>query len=210
MKPWKKILIFLTIIATVPQVTSGCFSFRMSEKKINDFFQQRAIRYTNKHYSINGRNIHYIQVGEDTLPTLLFIHGAPGSLSAFIHFLADTSLLKSFKMISVDRPGYGNSDFGKSVTSLEKQAALILPLLKDISDNVPTILVGHSLGGAVIARIAMDYPEEIDGMLLLAPSISPLLEPDEWFRKPLHSPFFRWMVPKSLRVTNDEILFLEN
>jgi len=42
--------------------------------------------------------------------------------------------------------------------SLEKQAALIADLVRPEVSQRPAILVGHSFGGPVIARIAIDYP----------------------------------------------------
>ena len=55
----------------------------------------------------------------------------------------------------------------------------------------------------------MDYPELIDGIILVAPSIDPNLEPDEWFRGPLAMPFLRWLLPRSIRASNDEIYKLK-
>jgi pimeloyl-ACP methyl ester carboxylesterase len=89
---------------------------------------------------------------------------------------------------------------------MEKQAALLKPLLEKYSKNRPIILVGHSLGGPVIARMAMDYPELVDGLILVAASIDPDLEPNEtWFRAPLATPFLSWLLPASLRASNEEI-----
>ncbi|HEY5692223.1 MAG TPA: alpha/beta hydrolase [Cyclobacteriaceae bacterium] len=41
----------------------------------------------------------------------------------------------------------------------------------------PIILIGHSLGGTVIARMTMDSPELVDGVVMVAPSIDPEIEP---------------------------------
>jgi len=160
-------------------------------------------------YEINNREINYAVIGADSLPTAIFFHGAPGSWSAFIDFMKDEDLIKHVQIVSVDRPGYGHSNFGNSVTSLTAQAKLLQPLLDKFS-HTKNILIGHSLGGPVIARIAMDFPEITNSLIMVAPSIDPSLEPDEdWFRFPLRTPFLRWILPTSFRVTNDEIYFLE-
>lgn len=70
-------------------------------------------------------------------------------------------------------------------------------------------MVGHSLGGPLIARVAMDYPELVDGLIMVAPSIDPGLEPKEWFRAPLATPFFSWILPRSFRASNDELYQLK-
>jgi pimeloyl-ACP methyl ester carboxylesterase len=192
------------------QLTSGCFSFRMSQKEVNKYFSQSPVKPTISKYKVEGRTINYASIGSDTLPTVIFLHGAPGSWSAFVSFFAKSSLYDKAKLISVDRPGYGYSDFGNSEPSLDRQAELLKKILEDNSSTA-TILVGHSLGGPMIAKLAIKYPDLVDALIMVAPSIDPKLEPDEfWFRMPLHTPFLRWVLPTSIRVTNDEIYFLKD
>ena len=59
------------------------------------------------------------------------------------------------------------------------------------------------------ARLAMDYPNEIGGLILVAPSIDPELEPEEWYRPVGNVIPFRWWLPVELRVSNQEILPLK-
>jgi pimeloyl-ACP methyl ester carboxylesterase len=108
-------------------------------------------------------------------------------------------------LISVDRPGFGASNFGVAEPSLAKQSEMLKPILEHNQHNRPVILVGHSLGGPLIARMALDYPELVDGLVMVAPSIDPDLEPNEWFRGPLATPFLKIFLPRSLRASNDEI-----
>ena len=209
-RPFYKITALFISLSVVFQLTSGCFSFRMSQKEVNTYFADSKLKPTISAYNIAGRTINYSAIGNDTLPTIIFFHGAPGSWSAFIDFFQNDSLLNKVEMVSVDRPGYGYSNFGNSQPSLQKQTEYFKPLLEKYH-KTPTYLVGHSLGGPIIAKIAMEYPDLIDGLIMVAPSIDPDLEPNEgWFRFPLHTPFLRWILPVSFRVTNDEIYFLED
>jgi pimeloyl-ACP methyl ester carboxylesterase len=58
--------------------------------------------------------------------------------------------------------------------------------------------------------MAMDYPALIDGLVIVAGSIDPDLEPNEtWFRAPLATPFLRWILPRSFRASNQEIYHLK-
>ncbi len=190
-------------------VISGCFMFRMTSKSAEKYFLENNVAAELDIYSIGQRTINYVSIPNPTKPTILFFHGAPGSWSAFKEFLIDTTLVPIAGLVSVDRPGYGYSDFGMSEPSLSEQSKLLRPLLERFADT-PNILVGHSLGGPVIAKIAMDFPELVDGLILVAPSIDPDLEPEEdWFRTPMRSPFISWMIPTSFLVTNEEIYFLE-
>lgn len=212
-KPIKRFVkftvVFLVLIITF-QLTSGCFSFRMSQKEVDAFFDDSKLKPTITFYEVENRKINYSSIGYDSLPTVIFFHGAPGSWSAFIEFFKNDSLLNEVELVSVDRPGYGNSNFGNSEPSLQKQSEYLQPLLEKFN-STPTYLVGHSLGGPVIAKLAMDYPKLVEGIIMVAPSIDPELEPNEgWFRFPLHTPFLRWVLPTSFRVTNDEIYFLED
>ena len=68
------------------------------------------------------------------------------------------------------------------------------------------VLIGHSLGGPIICRMAMDTAVNYKGLLIVAGSIDPDLEPKEPWRKPLNRPFLRWILPRSFRVSNQEIL----
>ena len=58
--------------------------------------------------------------------------------------------------------------------------------------------------------MAIDYPELVDGLVIVAGSIDPELEPNEtWFRAPLATPFLKWILPRSMRASNDEIYKLK-
>jgi pimeloyl-ACP methyl ester carboxylesterase len=203
-------LIFLLLILAIAISFHSCMSFRMSAREIDDYFKRQHVEVKQQSYISDSREIHYVSAGDSTRPLVLFIHGSPGSLSAFIHFLADTSLLQKGFLITTDRPGFGYSNFGRGIGSLQKQAAILKPILDKYKACRPVILIGHSLGGPLIARMAMDYPELVDGLIIVAGSIDPELEPDEvWFRAPLATPFLSWLLPRSLRASNEEIYHLK-
>ncbi len=204
--PWS---VPLVIFALLMLLMDGCLQFRMSKTEIADYFSNKEYKGTLHKYYSGNRVINYLEVGDSSLPLVVFVHGSPGSLSAFIDFMADTALLGRAQLITVDRPGFGSSNFGMAEPSLQKQAEYLKPILEAHVGQRPVILVGHSLGGPLIARMAMDFPELIDGLIMVAPSIDPELEPNEWFRAPLATPFLSWMLPRSLRASNDEIYHLK-
>ncbi len=187
----------------------SCMTFRMSPGEVDTYFYTRNIPASQHSYTVGKREIHYVKAGDEKKPLVLFVHGSPGSLSAFIHFLADSNLLRRSLLITTDRPGFGYSNFGMGEGSLEKQSQALKPILEEYKSNRPVILVGHSLGGPLIARMAIDYPELVDGLIMVAGSIDPLCEPDEtWFRAPLATPFLSWILPRSFRASNEEIYHL--
>jgi pimeloyl-ACP methyl ester carboxylesterase len=200
----------LILFALIMIVMHSCMTFRMSSKEIDKFFADKNLRATQHEYTSGFRRMHYVEAGDSLKPLVLFVHGSPGSLSAFIDFLADTSLLKKAFLITTDRPGFGYSNFGLAEPSLQKQAEALKPILESHKKNRPVILVGHSLGGPLIARMAMDYPDLVDGLIIVAGSIDPTLEPNEtWFRAPLATPFLSWLLPRSFRASNEEIYQLK-
>ncbi len=163
---------------------------------------------TSGHYQTQGRTIHYVESGDAQNPLVLFVHGSPGDWSAFDSYLVEAELLRRFHMISVDRPGFGSSGFGHYVTSLREQAALLSPLLER-AGSAGALLVGHSLGGSVIARMAMDYPLRVAGLLLVAPAIDPALEELRWYNRLASLSMVRLILPQALDASNQEILPLK-
>jgi pimeloyl-ACP methyl ester carboxylesterase len=211
---WKRIAARTTTVtvvcfAALMLLMDSCMQFRMSKTEIDQFFKGKMYPGIEHSYYVGKQKINYLISGNDSLPLVLFVHGSPGSLSAFIDFMDDTVLLTKTQMISVDRPGFGASNFGYAEPSLVKQCEEIKPILDKHKNNRPVYLVGHSLGGPIIARMAMDYPDLVDGLIFIAASVDPDLEPYEWFRAPLATPFLKWMLPRSIRASNDEIYQLE-
>lgn len=203
----RRIPILFSVLVGFTQIISGCMQFRMSHKKMDRFFASCPVPLQSMHYKVENRTMHYVSMKENGKPPLLFVHGSPGAWDAFKGYFKRDSLIQRYKMMSVDRPGFGYSDFGKHEPSIEKQAAYIAPILK--AQKEPVILVGHSLGGPVIARLAMDYPEYVKALVFIAPSIDPNLEKTKWIQYPAHWKATRWLVPRVLRVTNEEILPLK-
>lgn len=201
---WAPIAIFGFIL-----LMDSCIQFRMSKSEIDTYFKDKEKKGTLRQYTVGKRTLNYLVAGDTNKPLIVFVHGSPGSLSAFIDFMADSTLLKRAQLITVDRPGFGASNFGYAEPSLKKQASLLKPILEEYKNDRPIILVGHSLGGPLIARMAIDYPELVDGLIMVAPSIAPELEPYEWFRAPLATPFLKWLLPRSIRASNDEIYQLK-
>jgi pimeloyl-ACP methyl ester carboxylesterase len=206
----KRLIISYFAILAMAQLFSGCMTFRLSQKEIDEEFKTSKLKPTEHQIKVLGREINYAEIGSDSLPVAFFVHGSPGSWSAFSGFMKDTALLKKVKMVSVDRAGFGFSGLGDGEKSLQKQAAYLKPIVaKYKQSGKKIILIGHSLGGPMLARMAIDYPELIDNLIFVAPSIDPTLEPARWYRYILDSVIFRYMIPRSFRASNLEILYLK-
>lgn len=185
--------------------------FRKSDDKQRAYLLekgQKDVAFDN--YKVDGRTIHYTRSGAEGESLVLLVHGSPGSSDAMLDYLADTSLTRRALLVAVDRPGYGYSDFGETERYLEKQSQQMRPLLEKYRvAGKKAILVGHSYGGPLIARMAIDFPDLVDGLVIVAGSIDPTLEPDYWWSRPLDWWVFRWMTPSAFRVSNQEIIPLK-
>ena len=181
-------------------------TMRKSDKKqAKELLESGQTDFEFHTYDFEGRPIHYVHLGDENLPLVILVHGSPGSSSMFMDYLKDSKLTEKAQVVAVDRPGFGYSGFGKTERSLDKQALVFEEILRRHRSE-KTILVGHSFGGPVIARLAAEFPNLIHGMVMVAGSISPDLEPREWWRKPADFFLIRWLTPSALRVCNQEIL----
>jgi pimeloyl-ACP methyl ester carboxylesterase len=154
--------------------------------------------------------IEYVEMGSGKQATLVFVHGSPGGWHAFVDVLREKEIQKTYTMVAVDRPGYGGSSAGQPERSLAKQAARIMAVVKKVRATAPVILIGHSYGGPVIAKMAKSSPELIDGLVLVAASVDPDLEKTKWFQLVANWRVFRWLLPDMLDVCNQEILALKS
>ncbi len=157
-------------------------------------------------WQFEGRDLHAMEVGDPSLPLVIFVHGTPGDWTAFMGYMADPELQAVARMISVDRLGFGESAAGGVETSLGRQAASLRPLLERDPTGHNAILVGHSLGGPVVGRMAMDFPAQVAGLLIVAGSCDPALEKRTWYQRAGMSPLVRWMVPEELDRANVEMM----
>lgn len=133
---------------------------------------------------------------------LVFLHGSPSSLSAWQGYLMDSLLRTKVNIHAIDRPGYGYSNFGKSMPSINKQSVLISNLINHNKwSNV--IVAGSSYGGPIAARLAVLNPH-VKGVLMISPAIDPSIEKKVWASRLTQWKLTRWTTPRSYRVAGDE------
>jgi len=158
-------------------------------------------------YSVDldsGRfEIAYAATGTPRAQRVIFVHGTPGSMSAWTRYLQNP--IDGAESVAIDRPGFGSTIPSKAVCSFADQAQAIEPLLVQREGKWP-ILVGHSLGGPIVARVAADYPDRIDSIVILAGSLSHKLEHPKWFNYAGAFPLVRLFLSPSLNHSNKEIL----
>lgn len=205
---WKSFYFSATLLIGMSMLYSTA-EMRFSDTAYKLKLRKNAFRYEAKiqYLETKERTLRYLEMGKQNLPLVVFIHGAPSSSRFWKNLLRDSSLLANAKLLAVDRPGYGYSGYGKPEISVKKQAVLIAEILKKKRDQHERIVVhGSSYGGTVAARLAMDYPELVDGLLLQSASMKPHAERTYSISYPTHHPSLRWAMPGSIRTANAEKL----
>ena len=155
-----------------------------------------------------SRRLRYLQIGQDSAkPLLVFIHGAPSSSAWWLSMMRDSSLREDANLLAIDRPGYGGSGLGKPMTSVREQAANVAAVIRDRKQPDQKVIIhGSSYGGTVSARIAMDFPDLVDGLLLQSASMAPAQEYTYWVTNPSSLWALSWLLPSGLNTANHEKL----
>ncbi len=131
--------------------------------------------------------LHLREAGDESAPLILLIHGASSNLRELWGPLAEP-LSADHRVIAFDRPGLGYSTRPKRhAQTLATQAKLAARVLEH-SGGGPALVVGHSLGGAVGLRLALDFPHLVSGLVLIAPASHPYPHDNAWWIKLAASP----------------------
>lgn len=128
---------------------------------------------------------------DTTLPTLVFVHGAIGSIRDFSSYLSDGLLQEKANMIAYDRIGYNYRDINKAQESIAFERDMLEDVVKSI-DSKKVILVGYSYGGPIVLATKKKFRK----LLLLAPAVYSKVEPMPWMINLYKFIWTRWLVPK--------------
>ncbi|MGB3619701.1 MAG: alpha/beta fold hydrolase, partial [Catalinimonas sp.] len=127
-------------------LATGCVQMRIKDDALADKYRAQDVPVVT-HYVASGEGRVRYAVAGDTArgPTVLFVHGAPGDLDEFTPYLTHGPLLADARLISLDRPGYGFSDYGDPAPDFDAQvAALEAVVARERPGRL--VLVGHSYG----------------------------------------------------------------
>ena len=115
--------IFLVLIALV------IYGLKVLELRMNEKKYQKATKDNGHGYVLNAeqyeaaeKTMNYVEIGNDTLPMILLLHGSPGSSMDWKELMSDSLILDKAYLVAVDRPGYGYSSFGEVESSVITQA----------------------------------------------------------------------------------------
>ena len=172
-------------IAAVGGAVAAVAALRWLRRRKEDI-DWRSARPPGAIVDVDGVPIHYIERGSGPAAAVL-IHGFLGHTYSFRYLIPE--LAKDRRVVAVDLKGSGYSGRPqKGDYSLTEQARLVIRLMDKLGIDRASV-VGHSLGGEVAMRLAANWPERVEKLVLAAsvsgdriPSlpVTPLIKPILW------------------------------
>ncbi|MBR1148843.1 alpha/beta fold hydrolase [Bradyrhizobium sp. AUGA SZCCT0431] len=135
---------------------------------------QRAHPAQGRLVEVTGATLHTVDIGprDSASPPIVMLHGASSNFEVMRQPVGER-LAKSHRVILIDRPGHGWSTRANLEDSTpEIQGRMIDEALAKLGVG-RAIFVVHSWAGALGACMALDYPERVAGMVMLAPVAYP-------------------------------------
>lgn len=115
----------------------------------------------------DGRRLFTLTAGPPSAPPLVFLHGLGGAQTTWAPVLG--RLAEQHRVVAIDLLGHGRSDKGDPAVTDYSVAGLADPISAVIEQLglAPTVIVGHSLGGAVGLHLALERPKLVAGLVLI-------------------------------------------
>jgi pimeloyl-ACP methyl ester carboxylesterase len=159
-------MIFLVVLATLAMLAlvtqAGVLLLR------------RSYPAQGKLVEVLGATLHVVDIGprDAAGPPIVMIHGASSNLEVMRRPLGEM-LARTRRVILIDRPGHGWSTRDRVEDSTPAiQARMIDEALIKLGIG-SAVFVVHSWAGALGARMALDYPQRVAGLVMLAPVAYP-------------------------------------
>ena len=112
---------------------------------------------------VKGVRMRYFLGGEG--PPLILVHGLGGAAANWTELVP--LLLGRHRLLVPDLPGHGGSTALPAVAGLEPFADRVA-LVAEREGMLPAPVVGHSLGGMVVLRMALRQPDDVPALVLTA------------------------------------------
>jgi pimeloyl-ACP methyl ester carboxylesterase len=121
------------------------------------------VTFTEGHIEADGFNIRYLTAGQGE--PLVGLHGAGGLRQGRAHKL----LAEQYRVILFEAPGFGQSPVNEHSQSMSDLAATMLQAVSNLGIEQFN-LMGNSFGGKLALCMAVQQPERIQALVLVAPA----------------------------------------
>src|SRR5205823_13041817 len=115
---------------------------------------------------VDGLRVRYSRQGAGD-KTVVLLHGFGGDLDNWLFNVGPLAAMAD--VVALDLPGHGESAVALPGTSVEALAGFVAAFLDAVGIE-RCHLAGHSLGAAVAAQLALDHPDRVAGLVLIAPA----------------------------------------
>jgi pimeloyl-ACP methyl ester carboxylesterase len=145
---------------------------------------QRSYPAQGQEIEVAGAALNVLDIGphDGDGPPIVIIHGASSNLETMRQPLGDL-LAKHHRVILIDRPGHGWSTRERLDDSTPAIQGRMIDEALEKLELGPAIIVVHSWAGALGARMALDYPQRVAGLVMLAPVAYPWRGGVGWYNK---------------------------
>lgn len=150
---------------------------------------QRAYPAQGRLIEVSGAQLNILDIGprDAAGPPVVMIHGASSNLEVMRQPLGDR-LAENHRVILIDRPGHGWSTRAHLEDSTPAiQGRMIDEALEKLGVGSAVVVV-HSWSGALGAHMALDFPERVAGLVMLAPVAYPWRGGVGWYNKLVATP----------------------
>ena len=160
---YKKIAIAVVIVIV------GLFLYAAYGRKdltlTKEYVKEKYVLPNSKFINWNGTEIHYTESGSGF--PILMIHGFGGSNRDFI--LLDSMVHDKYRVIRVDLPGFGLSDFPKQTEENPDYIKVYDDYFTFLLDTLhldSCYVMGNSLGGLMSWNLAVKHPSVVKKLIL--------------------------------------------
>jgi pimeloyl-ACP methyl ester carboxylesterase len=102
---------------------------------------------------MKDNSVHYYRMGHRTCPPVLLLHGFADAGLCWLRLATD--LAQSYDLVMIDAPGHGKSGVGPEPAHFREQAVADVLEVIDALALDPPALIGHSMGAATAASVAV-------------------------------------------------------
>lgn len=159
-----------------------------------------------KDWTINftPSGVRYLEIGDAEKQPLLLIHGAPGSVLDWSAVAKRQRIYEKYRLLIVDRPGYGGTKPKGAEKDLQVHAEKILEVLEN--ETQKAVIMGHSYGGPIAVIMGAMQPEKIAKIVGVSGQYDPDNEITFRISYLLNFKIFKYLLPRMLWVSNVEKL----